>query len=126
MQGEPLRLERLESLLADCQNEWEQLAVLEVLIEEHIEYPFRAVCDVLPEVGSYGIVEGDRVTVLGTLEADNRWGIMARVRKGKRLYRCPLFRLSPKNLPAPAKEAINDYRAWYRTVGLPEIIELDE
>ncbi len=126
MRGEPLRLERLENLLADCQNEWEQLAVLEVLIEEHIEFPFRAVCDVPPEQGSYGISEGDRITVLGLLEADNRWGIMARVRKGKRLYRCPLFRLSPKNLSAPAKEAINDYRAWFRTVGLPEIIELDE
>lgn len=126
MRGEPLRLERLENLLSECQNEWEQLAVLEALIDEHIEFPFRAVCDVLPEEGSYGIVEGDRITVLGLLEADKRWGIMVRVRKGKRMYQCPLFRLSPKNPPASAKEAINDYRAWFRTVGLPEIAELDE
>jgi hypothetical protein len=81
---------------------------------------------VLPEEGSYGIVEGDRVMVLALLEADKRWGIMVRVRKGKRFFRCPLFRLSPKNLVISAKEAVNDYRAWFRTVGLPEVVELDE
>jgi hypothetical protein len=64
--------------------------------------------------------------VLGLLEADKRWGVMVRVRKGKRVYRCPLFRLAPKNLAISPKEAVNDYRSWYRTVGLPEIVELDE
>ncbi len=126
MRKDPLQLERLEALLSDCQNEWEQLAVLELYLEEHLEFPFRAVCDVLPEEGSYGIVEGDRVWILGLLEADKRWGIMVRVRKGKRFFRCPLFRLSPKNLPTAAREAVNDYRAWFRTVGLPDIVELDE
>jgi hypothetical protein len=126
MGKDPLQLERLEGLLCDCQNEWEQLAVLEADLEEQLEFPFRAVCDVLPEEGSYGIVEGDRVMVLGLLEADKRWGIMVRVRKGKRFFRCPLFRLQPKNLTPSRKVAVNDYRAWFRTVGLPEIIELDE
>jgi hypothetical protein len=126
MRVDPLQLERLEVLLSDCQNEWEQLAVLEALLEEQLEFPFRAVCDTAPEEGSYGIVEGNRVMVLGLLEADKRWGIMVRVRKGKRFFRCPLFRLSPKNLAASAKEAVNDYRAWFRTVGLPEILEVDE
>jgi hypothetical protein len=126
MRENPLRLERLEALLSECQNEWEQLAALEAFLEEQLEFPFRAVCDVFPEEGSYGIAEGDRVMVLGLLEADKRWGIMVRVRKGKRFFRCPLFRLSPKNLPVSAREAVNDYRAWFRTVGLPEIVELDE
>jgi hypothetical protein len=126
MRQDPLRLERLEALLSDCQNEWEQLAVLEASLEEQLEFPFRAVCDVPPEQGSYGIVEGNRVTVLGLLEADKRWGIMVRVRRGKRVFRCPLFRLLPKNLTASQKEAVSDYRAWFRTVGLPEIVELDE
>jgi Calcium binding len=126
MRHDPLRLERLEALLSDCQNEWEQLAVLEASLEEQLEFPFRAVCDVPPEQGSYGIVEGNRVTVLGLLEADKRWGIMVRVRRGKRVFRCPLFRLLPKNLTASQKEAVSDYRAWFRTVGLPEIVELDE
>jgi hypothetical protein len=126
MRKDPLQLERLEALLCDCQNEWEQLAVLEAYLEDQLEFPFRAVCDVLPEEGSYGVIEGDRVMVLGLLEADKRMGIMVRVRKGKRFFRCPLFRLSPKNLAASSKEAVNDYRAWFRTVGLPEIIESDE
>jgi Calcium binding len=126
MRKDPLQLERLEALLSDCQNEWEQLAVLETYLEELLEFPFRAVCDVLPEEGSYGVVEGDRVMVLGLLEADKRMGIMMRVRKGKRFFRCPLSRLSPKNLAASSKEAVNDYRAWFRTVGLPEVVELDE
>jgi hypothetical protein len=126
MRKDPLQLERLEALLRECQNEWEQLAVLEAYLEEQLEFPFRAVCDVLPEEGSYGIVEGDRVMVLGLLEADKRWGVMVRVRKGKRVYRCPLFRLAPKNLAASPREAVNDYRAWFRTVGLPEILESDE
>jgi hypothetical protein len=126
MRQDPLRLERLEALLSDCQNEWEQLAVLEASLEEQLEFPFRAVCDVPPEQGSYGIVEGNRVTVLGLLEADKRWGIMVRVRRGKRVFRCPLFRLLPKNLTASQKEAVSDYRAWFRTVGLPEIVESDE
>jgi hypothetical protein len=126
MRQDPLRLERLEALLSDCQNEWEQLAVLEASLEEQLEFPFRAVCDVPPEQGSYGIVEGNRVMVLGLLEADKRWGIMVRVRRGKRAFRCPLFRLFPKNLMASQKEAVSDYRAWFRTVGLPEIVELDE
>jgi Calcium binding len=126
MPQNPLRLERLEALLGDCQNEWEQLTVLEAFLEEQLDFPFRAVCDVPPEQGSYGVVVGDRVMVLGLLEADKQWGVMVRVRKGKRFFRCPLFRLLPKNLPAFQKEAVNDYRAWFRTVGLPEIVELDE
>ena len=121
-----LRLERLETLLSECQNEWEQLTVLEAFLEEQLDFPFRAVCDVLPEQGSYAIAAGDRVMVVGLLEADNQWGVMVRVRKGKRFFRCPLFRLLPKNLTILQKEAVNDYRAWFRTVGLPEIVELDE
>jgi hypothetical protein len=126
MGEDALRLERLEALLGDCQNEWEQLAALESHLEEQLEFPFRALCDVPPEQGSYGIVEGDRVMVLGLLESDRCWGIMARVRKGKRFFRCPLFRLLPKNLAAAPKQAVSDYRAWFRSVGLPEIVELDE
>jgi hypothetical protein len=126
MAQDPLRLERLETLLIECQNEWDQLAVLEAFLEEQLDFPFRAVCDVPPEQGSLGLDAGDRVMVVGLLEADKQWGIMMRVRKGKRFFRCPLFRLLPKNLSAVQKEAVNDYRAWFRTVGLPEIVELDE
>jgi hypothetical protein len=121
-----LQLERLETLLSECQNEWEQLTVLEAFLEEELDFPFRAVCDVHPEQGSYAIVAGDRVMVFGLLEADKQWGVMVRVRKGKRFFRCPLFRLLPKNLTVLQKDAVNDYRAWFRTVGLPEIVELDE
>jgi hypothetical protein len=126
MRQDPLRLERLEALLGDCQNEWEQLTVLEAFLEEQLDFPFRAVCDVPAEQGSYGIDPGDRVMVFGLLEADKRWGVMMRVRKGKRFFRCPLFRLFPKNLTVFQKEAVSDYRTWFRTVGLPEIVELDE
>jgi hypothetical protein len=126
MRQDPLRLERLEALLSDCQNEWEQLSVLEACLEEHLDFPFRAVCDVPPEQGSYGIGLGDRVMVVGLLDADRRSGVMVRVRKGKRFFRCPLFRLLPKNLTPLSKQAVSDYRTWFRTVGLPEIIELDE
>ena len=126
MAQDPLRLERLETLLNECQNEWEQLTVLEAFLEEQVDFPFRAVCDVPPEQGSYGIAAGDRVMVFGMLEADEQWGVMVRVRKGKRFFRCPLFRLLPKNLAPLQKEAVNDYRAWFRTVGLPEIVEMDE
>jgi Calcium binding len=126
MAQDPLQLERLETLLSECQNEWEQLTVLEASLEEQLDFPFRAVCDVPPEQGSFGLVAGDRVMVVGLLEADKQWGIMVRVRKGKRFFRCPLFRLLPKNLSALQKEAVNDYRAWFRTVGLPEIVDLDE
>jgi Calcium binding len=126
MRQDPLRLERLEALLGECQNEWEQLTVLEASLEEQLDFPFRAVCDVPPEQGSYGIEAGDRVMVLSLLEADKHCGVMVRVRKGKRFFRCPLSRLLPKNLLALQKEAVNDYRAWFRTVGLPEIVDLDE
>jgi calcium binding protein len=126
MHQDPLLLERLEALLGDCQNEWEQLSVLEAFLEEQLDVPFRAVCDVPPGQGSYGIAVGDRVMVIGLLEADRRWGVMVRVRKGKRFFRCPLCRLLPKNLPPIQKEAVSDYRTWFRAVGLPEIIELDE
>jgi hypothetical protein len=126
MHQDPLRLDRLEALLGDCQNEWEQLTVLEAFLEEQLDFPFRAVCDVPPEQGSQGIEAGNRVMVFGLLEADKHWGVMVRVRKGKRFFRCPLFRLLPKNLTAFQKEAVSDYRAWFRTVGLPESVELDE
>ena len=126
MAQDALRLERLETLLSECQNEWEQLTTLETCLEEHLDFPFRAVCDVPPEQGSYGIAVGNRVLVLGLLDADPQWGVMVRVRKGKRFFRCPLFRLLPKNLPVVQREAVDDYRAWFRTVGLPEIVESDE
>jgi Calcium binding len=126
MPEDPLQFERLEVLLSECQNEWEQLAVLEAHLEDQLEFPFTAVCDVPPEQGSYGVGERDRVMVLGLLEADKRGGVMVRVRKGKRYFRCPLYRLLPKNLTVPQKQAVSDYRVWFRTVGLPEIIEMDE
>jgi Calcium binding len=126
MRQDPLRLERLEALLSDCQNEWEQLTALEAFLDEQLDFPFRAVCDVPPDQGSYAIAAGDRVMVLGLLEVDMHWGIMVRVRKGKRFFRCPLFRLLPKNLAVFQKVAVSDYRAWFRTVGLPDIVELDD
>jgi hypothetical protein len=119
-------IERLEVLLAECQNEWEQLATLETYLEEQLEFPFRALCDTPAEPGSNAIQAGDRVTVLGLLEADKQRGIMVRVQKGKRFYRCPLFRLQPKSLTTAQKAAVHDYRSWFHTVGLPEIVELDE
>jgi hypothetical protein len=126
MHQDPLQSERLEALLADCQNEWEQLATLETYLEEQLEFPFRAVCDVPPEQGSYGIGEGDRVTVLGFLEPDKRWGIMVQVQNGPRVYRCPLYRLRPWKSAESQQVAVNDYRAWFDTVGLPEIVDRDD
>jgi hypothetical protein len=119
-------IERLEVLLAECQNEWEQLATLEMYLEEQLEFPFRALCDTPAEAGSNAIQEGDRVTVLALLEADKQRGIMVRIQKAKRFYRCPLFRLQPKNLATVPKTAVHDYRSWFHTVGLPEIVDLDE
>ncbi|HXH11493.1 MAG TPA: calcium-binding protein [Alphaproteobacteria bacterium] len=126
MPHDPLRSERLEALLADCQNEWEQLAALETYLEDQLEFPLRAVCDVPPEHGSYGIGEGDRVTILGFLEPDKRWGIMVRVRKGQRVYRCPLFRLKPWKSAGAQQIAVDDYRTWFNAVGLPEIVDPEE
>jgi hypothetical protein len=126
MRHNSLQSERLESLLADCQNEWEQLATLETYLEDELEFPFRAVCDVPPEQGSYGIGEGDRVTMLGFLEPDRRWGIIVRVQKGGRRYRCPLFRLTPWKSTESQQIAVSDYRAWFNAVGLPEIVGRDD
>jgi len=119
-------IERLDVLLAECQNEWEQLATLETYLEEQLEFPFRAVCDTPAEPGSYAIDAGDRVTVLALLDSDKHRGIMVRVQKQKRFYRCPLFRLQPKSLQIAQKLAVQDYRSWFHTVGLPDIVELDE
>ena len=118
--------ERLEALLADCNNEWEQLATLEGYLEEHLQFPFQAVCDAPPEPGSSGIGEGDRVSVLDFLEPDRQQGIMVRVKKQQRIYRCPLFRLRPFHVNTPQAQSLLDYRAWFRAVGLPEIEEYDE
>lgn len=122
---DPRQSERLEALLAECLNEWEQLAALEIYLEEHLEFPFQAVCDVPPEPGSYGIGEGDRVTVLGFLEPNKRWGIMVQVQREGRTYRCPLFRLQPEGGDAQ-RMAVDDYRTWFAAVGLPEVDEEGE
>jgi calcium binding protein len=126
MSKDPLQSERLEALLVDCHNEWEQLAALEAYLEEQLDFPFQAVCDVAPVPGSYGIGQGDRVKVLAFLDSDQRWGVMVRVQKERRFYRCPLFRLKPKKLTPPQMMAVDDYRVWFLAVGLPEIVESDE
>jgi hypothetical protein len=126
MPKDPLQIERLEALFVDCHNEWEQLATLEVYLEEQLDFPFQAVCDVAPVPGSYGIDQGDRLKVLAFLDSDQRWGVMVRVQKGRRFYRCPLFRLKPKELTPSQMTAVGDYRAWFLAVGLPEIVEFDE
>lgn len=118
--------ERLEALLANCNNEWEQLATLENYLEEHLQFPFQAVCDTAPEAGSLGISEGDRVTVLDFLEPDRQQGIMVRGKKRQRIYRCPLFRLRPFHANASQAQPLLDYRAWFHAVGLPEIQEAEE
>ena len=120
------QIERLEALLADCHNEWEQLAALEAYLEEQLDFPFRGVCDLAPVPGSYGIGQGDRVKVLGFLDSDQRWGVMVRVQMGQRFYRCPLFRIKPNGLTPSQMTAVGDYRAWFLAVGLPEIVEFDE
>ena len=126
MPKDPFQIERLETLLVDCHNEWEQLAALEVYLEEQLDFPFQAVCDVAPAPGSYGIGQGEHVKVLAFLDSDQRWGVMMRVQKGRRFYRCPLFRLKPKKLTPSQMMAVDDYRAWFLAVGLPEIVEFDE
>jgi hypothetical protein len=117
---DPAPGERLDALLADCNNEWEQLTALEAYLEDQLQFPFRAGCDAPPEPGSLGIVEGDRVTVFDLLESDRQQGIMVRVKKGERIYRCPLFRLHALKASTPEAQPLLDYRTWFRTVGLPE------
>jgi Calcium binding len=126
MPKDPLQIERLEALLVDCRNEWEQLAALEAYLEDQLDVPFQAVCDLAPVPGSSGIGQGDRVKVLAFLDSDQRWGVMVRVQKGGRFYRCPLFRLKPKKLTPPQMMAVDDYRVWFLAVGLPEIVESEE
>jgi hypothetical protein len=126
MRQDPLQSERLEALLADCRNEWEQLAALEAYLEDHLDFPFRALCDMPPAQGSYGIAEGDRVTVLSFLEPDKSWGIMVRVQRGTRVYRCPLFRLTPWKSAESYQVVVSDYRTWFNSVGLPEVVEDDQ
>jgi Calcium binding len=126
MPQDPQQSERLEALLVDCHNEWEQLAALETYLEEQLDFPFQAVCDVAPVPGSSGIGQGDRVKVLAFLDSDQRWGVMMRVQRGRRFYRCPLFRLKPQKLTPSQMTAVDDYRTWFLAVGLPEIVESDE
>lgn len=124
--GNPAQSERLEALLADCNNEWEQLSVLEGYLEDQLEFPFRVVCDAPPEAGSLGIAEGDRVTVLDLFESDRQLGVMVRVKKGERIYRCPLFRLRTLKASDSQTEPLQDYRAWFATVGLPQAADAEE
>jgi len=91
MPQDPQQSARLEALLVDCHNEWEQLAALETYLEEQLDFPFQAVCDVAPVPGSSGIGQGDRVKVVAFLDSDQWRGVMMRVQKGRRFYRCALF-----------------------------------
>ena len=89
-----------------------------LILEENARAP--------PEAGSLGISEGDRVTVLDFLESDRQQGIMVRVKNHQRVYRCPIFRLRPVPADASQGQPLLDYRAWFHTVGLPEIEESEE
>ncbi|MCP4423771.1 MAG: hypothetical protein GY803_04695 [Chloroflexi bacterium] len=79
-------------------------------LEQELKFPFEAVVD---EWQRGPLRSGDKVRVHAIEDADEHYGIIVKLRKGRKQYHIPLCELAAADDNSPAYDLIGLYRTWF-------------
>lgn len=99
---------RLEQVLVDCYDPFEELGAMEAYLTDALHCPFKAWWRDPDEPGYQ-----EEVVVLGVDEAHERRGVLLRVRRGKKTRRIEADQVWPLEEKGVNATVLGDYRAWY-------------
>jgi hypothetical protein len=104
----PDREKRFEEILVDCYGQHEELAAMNVYLEDALICPFAAFWKDPDEPG-----HGEAVTVLAVDDMDDRRGILLRVKRSKGKERKIVAeQVWAKDAESKNAVVLNDYRYW--------------
>jgi hypothetical protein len=109
--GEDGELARQVLADVDPESDYEHMLAWEAYMEAHVTFPFEAEVAEVQERGP--LQAGDRVRVHGITDADEWYGIIVRLRKGRKQYHIPLCDLEAIDKDAEAYEIVRQYSIWY-------------
>jgi hypothetical protein len=87
-------------------------------LAQHLAFPFEAKVDEASDEEIFGIVDpgpicyGDNLTVIGVECDDDKYGIVVKVKKGRKTYDYPLCDLAVVDEKSPNCKLVDDYRIW--------------
>jgi hypothetical protein len=104
---------RIQAVLdgIDPNDETALLEAWEEHLEENLSFPFEA--EVSEWQGRGPLRTGDRVKVKSIFEADEDYGILVDVRRGREKFIFPLCDLEVTDEQSPNYQLVNDYAVWF-------------
>ncbi len=95
----------------DPDDEMDHLVAWTDYLEENLPFPFAAVVDEWQDRGP--VPSGSRVRVHAIEDADEHYGIIVKVRYGRKQYHFPLCELAAADEKSPGYHLIDLYRTWF-------------
>ncbi len=109
--GEDGKLTRQVLAGLDTGDYYAMAAAWKAYMDTHLSVPFDAEVYEHQERGPFRA--GDRVRVLSITEADADYGVIVRLRKGRRQYHFPLCDLAALDEDSEDGEIVRQYRIWF-------------
>ena len=104
---------RIQAVLdrIDPDDGMEALDVWEEHLEENLSFPFEAEISEWQDRGP--LRTGERVKVKSIFEADDHYGILVEVRRGREKFIFPLCDLEVTDQQSPNYQVVMDYAVWF-------------
>ena len=104
---------RIQTVLAgiDPRDEMALLRAWRQHLSANWQLPYEAVVDEYQDRGP--LQAGDQVKVLSISAIDDSYGLIVRLRLGRRQYDFPLCNLKVIDQASPNDQLVNDYRTWH-------------
>jgi len=104
---------RIQAVLdgIDPDDEMEALDAWEEHLEENLSFPFEAKVYEWQDRGP--LRTGERVKVKSIFEADDHYGIIVEVRRGREKFWFPLCDLEVTDRQSPNYQLVKDYAVWF-------------
>ena len=95
----------------DPDNEMSHLDAWGEYLEENLRFPFAAIVDSWQERGP--LQSGNKARVHAIEDADEHYGIIVKLRYGRKQYHIPLCELAAADKESPEYRLIDLYRTWF-------------
>lgn len=102
----------INAILAGADNEYEQMEAWEKHLQHALSFPFDAEVSEWQKPGS-ALQAGQKVRVMGIDELDEWYGILVKVKKGRRGYIFPLCDLEVTSVNSPNHDPVQLYSVWF-------------
>ncbi len=96
---------------SDLTDEYDQLKIWEKYLARKLSFPFDA--EILEYQENGPLQEGNRVKMHALMGIDDHYGIIVKLRSGRRVYHYPLCIIGVKNKKTQNYQMINDYSVWF-------------